>query len=99
MLEFWQPFKRALIVLGFAVTEQHKKQCYVFKQGAVLRNDFGTAPGLYYEAGRRCLVMLPGPPRELKPMFEQQVLARLVASQRLSQQTFFAVADLRVWGV
>ena len=29
--------------LGFAVTEQHKKQCYVFKQGAVLRNDFGTA--------------------------------------------------------
>ena len=38
--------------LGFAVTEQHKKQCYVFKQGAVLRNDFGTAPGLYYEAGR-----------------------------------------------
>ena len=75
--------------LGFALTEKHKKQCYVFKQGAVLRNDFGTAPGLYYEDGRRCLVMLPGPPRELLPMFEQQVLARLVASQRLSQQTFF----------
>ena len=79
--------------LGYAVTEQHKKQCYVFKKGAVLRNDYGTAPGLYYEEGRRCLAMLPGPPRELRPMFEQQVLTRLVASQRLSHQTFFFAAS------
>ncbi len=54
-------------------------------QGAeILANKHGTAPGLYFpplplEGGRLSphLFLLPGPPRELKPMFEGEVLPRL----------------------
>lgn len=44
-------------------------------QGArVINNEFGTAPGLILEENGSVLVMLPGPPRELRPMFSQQVV-------------------------
>ena len=49
-------------------------------QGAkVLPNPNGTAPGLFLEtiAGKQCLVLLPGPPRELQPMFLQSVVPLL----------------------
>lgn len=40
----------------------------------VLPNANGTAPGLIIEKDDRLLILLPGPPRELKPMFEDHVL-------------------------
>jgi len=45
----------------------------------VLANPNGTAPGLWIEADDRVVVLLPGPPRELKPMFETHVAPRLAA--------------------
>src|SRR3989338_3585811 len=43
-----------------------------------LPNDHGTAPGLWLETDdQRILLLLPGPPPELKPMFEELCLARL----------------------
>jgi len=46
----------------------------------VIQNEHGTAPGLVLEVSgfaadgsKRCLVMLPGPPRELRPMFKNQI--------------------------
>ncbi len=46
---------------------------------AVIQNDHGTAPGLYLPAveGRPHVFLLPGPPRELRPMFEDQVAPML----------------------
>lgn len=47
-------------------------------QGAVVMpNRHGTAPGLYVGREGRHVFCLPGPPRELYPMFEQEVLPRL----------------------
>jgi nicotinamide-nucleotide amidase len=47
-------------------------------RGAVLlENPNGTAPGLWLERGRTAIVLLPGPPREMKPMFEAVVRDRL----------------------
>ena len=42
-----------------------------------LRNDFGTAPGLRGTVGGSTIVCLPGPPREMEPMFDQFVLPLL----------------------
>src|SRR5690606_21433270 len=42
-------------------------------------NPVGTAPGLWLDAGHVVVVCLPGPPRELIPIFEEQVLPRLRA--------------------
>jgi len=43
----------------------------------VLHNDHGTAPGLLLTVGDAVIFLLPGPPRELQPMFENQVMARI----------------------
>ena len=40
----------------------------------VLPNSNGTAPGLAIEHEQKLVILLPGPPRELKPMFEQYVV-------------------------
>lgn len=49
-----------------------------FARGArILRNDFGTAPGCIVEHGGKTVINLPGPPRELIPMFDSEVMPYL----------------------
>src|SRR5207244_5769575 len=43
----------------------------------VLPNPNGTAPGLWLERGRTGIALLPGPPREMKPMLETLIADRL----------------------
>ena len=57
----------------------NRKQCYVIEGAVVVANANGTAPGLWIEAGSRILVLLPGPPNELEPMFVTGIVPRLVA--------------------
>jgi nicotinamide-nucleotide amidase len=57
----------------------NRKQADVIEGAAVLPNPRGSAPGLAVDEGSRLLVLLPGPPAEMKPMFEEQVLPRLRA--------------------
>jgi nicotinamide-nucleotide amidase len=64
---------------GRKVTANNLKQAYVFERGEVLPNANGTAPGLWVQQDGKVLVMLPGPPNELQPMFIDQVLPRLAA--------------------
>jgi nicotinamide-nucleotide amidase len=52
----------------------NEKQADVIEGAVVLRNKRGTAPGQRMEAAGRLLVLLPGPPHEMQPMFEEQVL-------------------------
>lgn len=67
---------------GITMTERVVRQAHVPEGAVVLPNHNGTAPGLYLDCppssltgGRRAhLFLLPGPPRELKPMFEESVL-------------------------
>jgi competence/damage-inducible protein CinA-like protein len=57
---------------GFRLSEAIKRQAYIPKGATILPNDFGTAPGLYLPATAPfpAIFMLPGPPRELRPMFQ-----------------------------
>ena len=57
----------------------NRRQAMVPDGADVLANPNGTAPGLWVEAGDRVIVLFPGPPRELKPMFESHVAPRLAA--------------------
>ncbi len=63
--------------LGRKMTPNNLKQAYRFERSEVLPNAHGTAPGLWVEQDGKVLVMLPGPPNELQPMFSEQVLPRL----------------------
>lgn len=51
----------------------NKKQAMIPVGGKAFYNDYGTAPGVAIEQQGKCVILLPGPPRELIPMFEQQV--------------------------
>lgn len=62
---------------GRKMTENNLKQAMVPDTSTVLMNDFGTAPGVAVEKDGKVLVMLPGPPREMKPMLENQVIPYL----------------------
>lgn len=62
---------------GSTMTENNRKQALVFKEGTVFPNENGTAPGLACQKDHRHYVLLPGPPSELKPMFDQRVLPYL----------------------
>ena len=57
--------------------EINLRQCFRPKNAEVLSNPYGTAPGIFLEKEDKILVMLPGPAREMHPMFEEQVIPRL----------------------
>jgi nicotinamide-nucleotide amidase len=57
--------------------EMNLKQCYRPESSEILKNPYGTAPGLWLKKDGKILVMLPGPAREMHPMFEEQVVPRL----------------------
>jgi len=66
---------------GFRLTDRVVRQAQVPEGATVLPNSHGSAPGLYLPADggkkRPHLFLLPGPPRELHPMFCQSVLPLL----------------------
>jgi len=63
--------------LGREMPAVNVRQAMVPEGAEVLENPRGSAPGLWLEAQGRRIALLPGPPRELKPMFHEQVLPRL----------------------
>jgi len=57
--------------------EGNRKQAYFPKGSIIIPNDHGTAPGCIIEDGNKIMIMMPGPPREMVPMFENQVVPYL----------------------
>lgn len=62
---------------GITMPEANRRQAQVPRGAIVLPNPRGTAPGLWIDSGARTVVLLPGPPRELQPMFDDLVMPRL----------------------
>ena len=61
---------------GWKLTDRILRQALVPRGAVILPNAFGTAPGLYFARAKHSphLFLLPGPPRELQPMFIDSVL-------------------------
>lgn len=71
---------------GVRMPEVNRRQADVPEGAVTLENRHGTAPGLWIEHDGRLVVLLPGPPNELKPMFDRVVeerLAPLVGAERM----------------
>jgi nicotinamide-nucleotide amidase len=79
------------------MSPNNEKQAEVIDGAAVLKNNFGTAPGQWlqaeYEDRQRYIMLLPGPPYELKPIFEEQCVPRL---RKHISQKFIASRTLRI---
>lgn len=63
------------------ITDNNWKQALVPEGAVVVDNHNGTAPGLIIEEGDKTAILLPGPPNELKPMFEEAIVPYLNARQ------------------
>lgn len=61
------------------ITENNLKQVYFPKEAKVLPNPNGTAPGAILEKDNKMIVILPGPPKEMKPMFDNYVKGYLAS--------------------
>ena len=71
---------------GVAMPERNSRQAMVIEDAEVLPNPNGTAPGMFIDHKGTAIALLPGPPREMKPMFENHVANRLMSragSQRV----------------
>jgi nicotinamide-nucleotide amidase len=92
LTERWLRLKRG------ACPERLMTQTYVPEGSDILQNNVGTAPGTWLTADwkgmEKHVVMLPGPPMELQPMFEESVLPRLkkMLKGKLFSKLYF-VAD------
>ena len=62
---------------GVEMPANNARQAFVLTGSDVLENNHGTAPGLWVSAEKNHVILLPGPPSELKPMFEKSCTPRL----------------------
>jgi nicotinamide-nucleotide amidase len=80
-----------------AIMEANRKQAMV-PAGAIALDPVGTAPGLVVPAGERVVIVLPGPPRELQPMWAVALEAGPVR-EVLARATPLRGYTLRMFGV
>ena len=80
-----------------ALVAANRKQAMV-PEGAVTLDPIGTAPGLVVPAGERVVIVLPGPPRELQPMWEP-ALATAPVREILARATALHGYTMRMFGV
>ncbi|WP_146552074.1 competence/damage-inducible protein A [Rummeliibacillus sp. SL167] len=80
-----------------AMTENNRKQALVLKGCDVLVNKNGMAPGMIYDDQKRTYILLPGPPKELEPMFQFEAKPKLAT--RLHEGAQIVSHVLRFYGI
>ena len=68
----WKNIEEIFSTRGIEITESNRKQAYFPKGSKILYNENGTAPGCIIEDEGRTMIILPGPPREMVPLFERE---------------------------
>jgi nicotinamide-nucleotide amidase len=77
---------------GLKMPDVNRRQGQVIQGAVVLANPNGTAPGQYVEHGDQIIVLLPGPPRELRPMLNalcEGLLGARAAAERVHRTSLF----------
>ncbi len=82
--------------MGRKMPEINRRQAFILDTAEILPNDYGTAPGQWIEAQGKIVALLPGPPNEMKAMFEKQVFERL---RRRVPPLVIRAVELRVAGM
>jgi nicotinamide-nucleotide amidase len=76
---------------GYRMAPNNERQAEVIEGAEVLPNTLGTAPGMWLEEKGVYIALLPGPPQELQPMIEGEILPRarnLAGGRRLARRSF-----------
>lgn len=79
------------------MTENNKKQALVLNGCKVLENKNGMAPGMLYSHGKHTYILLPGPPKEMEPMFQFE--AKPLLASLLNHGEIIVSQVLRFYGI
>lgn len=72
---------------NYIMTKNNIKQAYRIENATIIPNEKGTAPGMFIKKNNKYIFLLPGPPKELKPMFDRIVEKYL---QNLSKKKIYS---------
>jgi nicotinamide-nucleotide amidase len=78
------------------MAENNKRQAFLVEGAEMLSNDRGSAPGQWVEESGSVAMLLPGPPHELKSMFERHCVPRLA---RIVPRQVIRTLFLRITGM
>lgn len=94
--EIANALEQRFLLMKRKMAEVNKRQAFVIEGAAILPNDRGTAPGQWVEDSGGVAMLLPGPPHELKAMFERQCLPRLtrLVPKQAIRTLFFRVTGM-----
>jgi nicotinamide-nucleotide amidase len=94
--EIADALEQRFLLMKRKMAEVNKRQAFVIEGGDILPNDRGTAPGQWVEESGGVVMLLPGPPHELKAMFERQCLPRLtrLVPRQAIRTVFFRVTGM-----
>lgn len=93
--ESLQKIKDYFKKMGREFVKSNEKQAYFPKEAIILDNENGTAPGAIFEKDDKTIIVLPGPPKEMEPMFKNHV--RKYLEKRTGDTIVSEV--LRVFGI
>lgn len=79
------------------MTENNKKQALILNDSQVLANHNGMAPGMFYVKDNHLYILLPGPPKELEPMFQYE--AKPLLAKWLNKGEVITSQVLRFYGI
>jgi nicotinamide-nucleotide amidase len=81
--------------IGRELSDSNKKQADFPSDSIILKNNNGTAPGCIIEGNGKAIVLLPGPPKEMIPMFRESVIPYL----KQFSDGVIASRVLRIYGI
>lgn len=90
----WKHVTERLTHFGLKVTESNRRQALFPSDATILHNAFGTANACHLQWRGRDIFMLPGPPKEYFPLFEQHVLPHLKTMYYCHPKTTYSYLTL-----
>lgn len=95
--EAFKGIRQYFLRIGREMTENNKKQALVLEDCLVLPNENGMAPGMFVKSKNKFYMLLPGPPKEMQPMFEKY--GRSAILNVLDHQESIVSRVLRFFGI
>ena len=81
--EIAEQIKSRFAKINYPFTEVNKNQALMPTKCVPLKNEFGTAPGMWFEESGKVVISLPGVPYEMKGLLQNSVLPKLTKSFHL----------------
>lgn len=90
----WIHIQERLKKFGLKLTESNRQQALFPKTATIWKNEFGTANACHLQWQGRDIFMLPGPPKEYLPLFEQKVMPFLKAAHYFNAKKVYRYLTL-----